>query len=249
MKRQLLVLCLVATFVLPATGVSLLQARPFKPSAKKLKPSKPAKPFTAKPKPAYLKPGITKPTWSILPLPPKPPRPPIVVVPRVAPSIIISVGRVRPIRRTLYSTVVVEKERSVQPVRIVKILDTIHVLVSQAGKVHKVRLLGLDPVTSTEVYPEVHAAALDYMKKEFEGELVYLGFDEAVGTTDEQGTRLAYVYRMEDRELVNEDVIEHGFAVAATTYGYDQKQDFCKDQSIAEKSRLGVWAVVSGSGG
>ena len=246
MKRQLLVLCLVATFVLPATGVSLLQARPFKPAAKKLKPSKPAKPFAAKPRPVHPKPGIPKPTWSILPLPPKPP---IVVVPSVAPPIIVSVRLVRPVRRAVYSRVVVEKERSVKPARIVKILDTIHVLVSQAGKVHKVRLLGLDPVTSTEVYPEVHAAALDYMKKEFEGELVYLGFDEAVGTEDEQGTRLAYVYRMEDRELVNEDVIEHGFAVAATTYGYDQKRDFCRDQSIAEKSGLGVWAVASGAGG
>jgi endonuclease YncB( thermonuclease family) len=144
---------------------------------------------------------------------------------------------------------VVEKEQSVQPVRIVKIVDTVHVLVSQAGKTRKVRLLGLDPVTSTEVYPEVHAAALDYMRKEFEGELVYLDSDEAVGTEDEQGTRLAYVYRTDDRELVNEDLIEHGFAVAATTYEYDQKRDFCKDQSNAEKSRLGIWSVVSGLGG
>ncbi len=254
MKRQLLVLCLVATFVLPGAGVSLLQAKPFKPSTRKAKPSKSAKPFTAKPKPAYLKPGIpkpgiTKPTLRILPRSPKRPRLPVIVVPRVASPIIVSVGLVRPVRRAIYSTVVVEKKRTVQPVRIVKILDTIHVLVSQAGKTHKVRLLGLDPVTSAEVYPEVHAAALDYMKKEFEGELVHLGFDKAVGTEDQQGTRLAYVYRTEDRELVNEDMIEHGFAVAATTYEYDQKRDFCKDQSIAEKSRLGVWSVVSGSGG
>jgi endonuclease YncB( thermonuclease family) len=251
MKRQLFVLGLVATFVLPGSGVSLLQAKPLKPSARKAKPAKSVKPFAARPKPVYSKPGIPKPgiTKPTLPIVPLHPRPPIVVVPRVAPPIIISVGRVRPVRRTLYSTVVVEKERSVQPVRIVKILDTTHVLVSQAGKTRKVRLLGLDPVTSTEVYPEVHAAALDYMKKEFEGELVYLGFDESVGTEDEQGTRLAYVYRSEDRELLNEDVIEHGFAVAATTYEYDQKRDFRKDQSIAEKSRLGVWSVVSGLGG
>ena len=251
MKRQLFVVCLVATFVLPGAGVSLLQAKPLKPSARKAKPSKSVKPFAARPKPVYAKPGIpkpgiTKPTLPILPLPPKPP---IVVVPRVTPPIIISVGRVRPVRRTHYSTVVVEKQRSVQPVRIVKIVDTIHVLVSQAGKTRKVRLLGLDPVTSTEVYPEVHAAALDYMRKEFQGELVYLDFDEAVGSEDEQGTRLAYVYRTEDRELVNEDLIAHGFAVAATAYEYDQKRDFYTDQSNAEKSRLGVWSVVSGLGG
>ena len=250
MKRQLFAVCLVATFVLPGAGVSLLQAKPLKPSSRKAKPSKSVKPFAARPKPVYAKPGIpkpgiTKPTLPILPLPPKPP---IVVVPRVAPPVIISVGRVRPVRRTLYSTVVVEKQRSVQPVRIVKIVDTIHVLVSEAGKTRKVRLLGLDPVTSVEVHPGVHAAALEYMRKEFEGELVYLGFDESVGMEDEQGTRLAYVYRSEDRELLNEDVIEHGFAVAATTYEYDQKRDFHKDQSIAEKSRLGVWSVVAGQG-
>jgi endonuclease YncB( thermonuclease family) len=53
---------------------------------------------------------------------------------------------------------------------------------------------------------------------------------------------------LKDRELLNEDVIEHGFAVAAMTYEHDQKRDFRKDQSIAEKSRLGVWSVVSAWG-
>ena len=141
--------------------------------------------------------------------------------------------------------VVVPSQVQPAPARIVKIIDTTHVLVSQAGQTRRVRFLGLDAVTSADVYPEVHRAAVAYMKKEFEGETVYLGFDSSVGSEDETGTQIAYVYRSEDKQLVNEAVIENGFALAAVTYEYDQKAGFQVDQVKAEQLNSGVWSQVS----
>ena len=152
-------------------------------------------------------------------------------------------------RRTYVGTRVVRvAEPRVAPVRIVKIIDTTHVLVSQAGETRKVRLLGLDAVTSAQVYPEVHGAAVAYMKKEFEGEIVHLDFDTSVGSEDQSGTQIAYVYRAGDKQLVNEAVIENGFALAALAYEYEQKTGFKLDQTKAEKLNSGVWSQVSVEG-
>ena len=180
-----------------------------------------------------------------MPIPPVIVAPPVVIRPRL-PRVSISIGSLRPVRRTYLDTrVVTVQEAQPVPARIVKIIDTTHVLVLQAGQTRKVRLLGLDAVTSVEVYPEVHRAAVAYMKKEFEGETVYLDFDSSVGSEDQAGTQIAYVYRSEDKQLLNEAVIENGFALAAVTYEYDQKVGFKVDQAKAEKLNSGVWSQVS----
>ena len=72
-------------------------------------------------------------------------------------------------------------------------------------------------------FTEVHGAAVAYMKKEFEGEIVHLDFDTSVGSEDQSGKQIAYVYRAGDKQLVNEAVIENGFALAALAYEYEQK--------------------------
>jgi len=194
--------------------------------------------------PTPLPPVIIAPT----PLPPVIIAPPVVIRPRI-PRVSISIGLLRPVRRTYIGTrVVTVREPQAAPVRIVKIIDTTHVLVSQAGETHKVRLLGLDAVTSAEVYPEVHSAAVAYMKKEFEGEIVHLDFDSSVGSEDQAGTQIAYVYRSGDKQLLNEAVIENGFALAALAYEYEQKTGFKLDQTTAEKLNSGVWSQVSAAG-
>ncbi len=194
--------------------------------------------------PTPLPPVIIAPT----PLPPVIIAPPVVIRPRI-PRVSISIGLLRPVRRTYIGTrVVTVRGPQAAPVRIVKIIDTTHVLVSQAGETHKVRLLGLDAVTSAEVYPEVHSAAVAYMKKEFEGEIVHLDFDSSVGSEDQAGTQIAYVYRSGDKQLLNEAVIENGFALAALAYEYEQKTGFKLDQTMAEKLNSGVWSQVSAAG-
>ena len=172
----------------------------------------------------------------------------MVVRPRL-PRVSISIGSLRPVRRTYIGTRVVRVEQpNVAPVRIVKIIDTTHVLVSQNGETRKVRLLGLDAVTSAEVYPRVHNAAVAYMKKEFEGQIVHLDFDSSVGSEDQAGTQIAYVYRSGDKQLINEAVIENGFALAALAYEYEQKTGFKLEQTNAEKLNSGVWSQVSVEG-
>lgn len=212
----------------------------------------PSKPPVTIPAPgSTLIPAPLPTTPPIVVPPPVPPvivAPPVVIRPRL-PRVSISIGTLRPLRRTYLGTrVVTVKESRVAPVRIVKIIDTTHVLVSQAGETRKVRLLGLDAVTSAEVYPEVHSAAVAFMKKEFVGETVYLDFDSSVGSEDQAGTQIAYVYRSGDKQLLNEAVIENGFALAALTYDYDQKDGFKLDQTKAEKLNSGVWSQVSVEG-
>jgi len=196
------------------------------------------------PAPLPSTPPIVIPT----PVPPVIVVPPVVIRPRI-PSVSISIGRLRPVRRTyIGSRVVTVRKTQAAPVRIVKIIDTTHVLVSQAGKTRKVRLLGLDAATSAEVYPGVYSAAVAYMKKEFKGEIVRLDFDSSVGTEDQSGTQIAYVYRSGDKQLVNEAVIENGFALAALAYEYEQKAGFKLDQTKAEKRNSGVWSQVAAEG-
>ena len=198
----------------------------------------PVPPFIPAPIPST--PPIVIPTP--IPLPPVIVAPPVVIRPRI-PSVSISIGRLRPVRRTyIGSRVVTVRATQAAPVRIVKIIDTTHVLVSQAGETRKVRLLGLDAATSAEVYPEVHSAAVAYMKKEFKGEIVHLDFDSSVGSEDQSGTQIAYVYRSGDKQLLNEAVIEHGFALAALAYKYEQKAGFKVDQMKAEKLNSGIWS-------
>jgi endonuclease YncB( thermonuclease family) len=183
---------------------------------------------------------IPTPFPPVIVAPPLPP--PVVIRPRI-PSVRISIGLLRPVRRTyIGSRVVTVRATQAAPVRIVKIIDTTHVLVSQAGKTRKVRLLGLDAVTSAKVYPEVHSAAVAYMKKEFKGEIVHLDFDSSVGSEDQSGIQIAYVYRSGDKQLVNEAVIENGFALAALAYKYEQKAGFKVDQMKAEKLNSGIWS-------
>lgn len=250
MKRHLLVLFLTATFLMNSSWLSSLEAKPpkaFKGAGKKF--SSPAKKFTKiKASPKTLKPWkptVVKP-WLF-----KPPvlKPPILKPKPLKPHVHISVGVVRPVRIYRGRTIVTQRVINPQPMRIVKVLDTIHVLVAQGETTFKVRLLGLDPATSGEVYPEVHGAAVSYMKREFEGRIVYLDYDASVGSEDEEGTKLAYVYRSEDKQLVNEAVIEHGFALAAMTYDYEQKAEFQSDQALAEKANSGVWSKVPVQGG
>ena len=196
------------------------------------------------PAPLPFTPPIVIPT----PVPPVIVAPPVVIRPRI-PSVSISIGRLRPVRRTyIGSRVVTVRKTQAAPVRIVKIIDTTHVLVSQAGETRKVRLLGLDAVTSAEVYPEVYSAAVAYMKKEFKGEIVHLDFDSSVGSEDQSGTQIAYVYRSGDKQLVNEAVIENGFALAALAYEYEQKTGFKLDQRKAEKLNSGIWSQVPAEG-
>ena len=206
-------------------------------------PGPPAPPVpTLIPAPLPSTPPIVIPTPfpPVIVAPPLPP--PVVIRPRI-PSVRISIGLLRPVRRTyIGSRVVTVRATQAAPVRIVKIIDTTHVLVSQAGKTRKVRLLGLDAVTSAKVYPEVHSAAVAYMKKEFKGEIVHLDFDSSVGSEDQSGIQIAYVYRSGDKQLVNEAVIENGFALAALAYKYEQKAGFKVDQMKAEKLNSGIWS-------
>ena len=236
MKRYLFVLFLSATFLMNSSWSQSLEARPpkiFKPGVTKVKKLKLFKSSIVKPSivfpsivfPPIVKPKVVKP-WVV--------RPKVVV---------------RPIRTYVGRSVVIQRVINPSPMRIVKVLDTTHVLVSQSGTTQKVRLLGLDPVTSREVYPEVHSAAVTYMKKAFEGKIVYLDFDSFVASEDQDGTKIAYVFRSADKRLVNEDVIEHGFALAATAYKYEQKEDFRNDQLRAEKTQSGVWSMLPVQGG
>ena len=283
MRRQPLILLLVATLLFAGDQQSTLKANPAKGrrnTSKNIRnnSSRLSNPV-AKPKPASRPPKLSgtprvrpaglpvSPRSTLIPAPlpstppvvitPAPsvvaptPVPPVIVVPPVVvrprlPRVSVSIGSLRPVRSTYLGTrVVTVQEAQPVPARIVKIIDTTHVLVAQAGETRKVRLLGLDAVTSAEVHPKVHRAAVAYMKKEFEGKTVYLDFDSSVGSEDQAGTQIAYIYRARDKQLLNEAVIENGFALAAVTYEYDQQNGFQLDQAKAEQLNSGIWSRVS----
>ena len=120
--------------------------------------------------------------------------------------------------------------------------DTIYVLIG--NEQIKVRLIGVDAPES--VHPDKAKNSTegrivsDWMKKLLTDENVYLEYD--VGQTDQYGRWLAYVYLSDKKTMVNELLLQNGYATILTIQpNVKYADDFYKIQRNAIEDGKGFW--------
>lgn len=82
--------------------------------------------------------------------------------------------------------------------------------------------------------------AKQLVTQEIEGRKVFLENDDAQAPFDKYGRRLAYVY-LEDRTLLNRELVRQGYAEAIYFFPYKFKEEFLTLEKQAKKERLGMW--------
>lgn len=116
------------------------------------------------------------------------------------------------------------------------------------GKRTRVRLLGVAvPETARSDGTRPRRPTGDvFLKNLLTGEFAYLVQDAGLGETDEDGTRVAYLYRAPDRLFVNQELIRQGFAVTADGYDFRHKEAFLIYEHRARADEKGLWKQVGG---
>ena len=120
--------------------------------------------------------------------------------------------------------------------------DTIGV--EMAGKLEKVRLIGVDtpethkPNTPVQCYgPE----ASEYTKSHLLGTAVRLEADYTNDNRDRYGRLLRYVYTS-DGTLWNQKLIQEGYGFAYISFQFTKKVEFMTDQFNAAREKKGLWS-------
>ena len=119
--------------------------------------------------------------------------------------------------------------------------DTIRVLVR--GKVHTVRLIGVDTpetVHPTKTVQHFGAEASAYTKAALEGKTVTLEADPTGDTRDRYGRWLRYV--LLDGDNFNARLIREGYAHAIRRFRYSLKAQFIRLEDSARKAGRGLWS-------
>jgi micrococcal nuclease len=121
--------------------------------------------------------------------------------------------------------------------------DTIGV--DMAGKIEKVRLIGVDtpethkPNTPVQCYgPE----ASEFTKSHLFGTAVRLEADYTNDNRDRYGRLLRYVYTS-DGTLWNEKLIQEGYGFAYISFPFTKKVEFMTDQFNAAREKKGLWGT------
>lgn len=119
--------------------------------------------------------------------------------------------------------------------------DTIGV--DMAGKLEKVRLIGVDtpethkPNTPVQCYgPE----ASEFTKSHLLDTAVRLEADYTNDNRDRYGRLLRYVYTS-DGTLWNEKLIQEGYGFAYISFPFTKKVEFMTDQFNAAREKKGLW--------
>ncbi len=110
------------------------------------------------------------------------------------------------------------------------------------GQEMAVRLLGVAEAKTAGGDTPVTPRA--FLRNLVAGEFVQLVADETLEGTDEQGRRVAYVYRVPDGLLVNLELVRQGYAVTAREYAFDHLDAFLIYQRRARADHRGLWATV-----
>jgi len=76
------------------------------------------------------------------------------------------------------------------------------------------------------------------------GEKVYIIYDAYVDEQDDDDKYIAHIYRAPDGLQVNMEAIRQGFAVADTSYDFEDKETFLHYQSKARKLDKGAWKRI-----
>ena len=127
--------------------------------------------------------------------------------------------------------------------KVIRAVDGDTLIVNIDGEETRVRMIGIDTpesVHSDETRNcEFGKTASEYTKTLLEGE--YVGLEYDVERTDQYDRVLAYVYL--DGEMVNETLVEEGYAVAKE-YPPNSKyaEVFEEAQKLAELHKNGMWS-------
>ncbi len=175
-----------------------------------------------------------------------------VIAPRVARVVGVPVvKRVATVNVASGPVVVVEQSKQAvendnQPIlgRVVRIIDGQTLLVSSGGNRKKVRLLGIDLVSSEESEGDFEQESKHHLEKLVLGKQVFLTHDGSVAKEDEEGVEVAYVYRKGDNTFLNLKMIRDGYSLAATTYDYQLSDIFSGQQEQAQEQGAGIWAHI-----
>ncbi|WP_051267609.1 thermonuclease family protein [Treponema pedis] len=112
------------------------------------------------------------------------------------------------------------------------------------NKVETIRFIGVD--TPETVHPKKSVQyfgkeASEYTKRELNGKIVYLGFDNNL--RDKYNRLLCYCYT-EDGLFINYRIIYNGYGYAYIKYPFVYAKKFKKAEKEARKSERGLWAPL-----
>lgn len=128
--------------------------------------------------------------------------------------------------------------------RIDHFVDGDTIAVQMNGKTEEVRFIGIDtpethkPNTPVQCFgPE----ASNYTKQTIGSHPVRLVADPLDDNRDRYGRLLRYVY-LPDGTLLNEMLIQKGYAFAYLSFPFSKKEAFAADATEAQSQHIGLWA-------
>jgi len=128
--------------------------------------------------------------------------------------------------------------------KVARISDGSMPVVSIGGQDTPVRLIGVEPAVG-ENGDDASKEAAAFFRNLVVGEYVYLEYDPALTHEDEDGRRVAYLYRAPDKMLINLELIRQGYALATTDYDYQHKDLFSFYEGKAATDGKGIWVSAT----
>jgi len=107
-----------------------------------------------------------------------------------------------------------------------------------------VRLIGVDAPEVDGPHRRAETGGVEarsYASSLLSGQTVFIESDNAQGTRDRHGRRLAYVYRSRDCILVNGEIIRQGHGMSYRKFRYRHRELFHRYEREARAARRGLW--------
>jgi endonuclease YncB( thermonuclease family) len=134
--------------------------------------------------------------------------------------------------------------------RVVRVTETLQVVLDMDGKETTVRLIGVEPFPAPSGAggpPARGRMQWAFLENLLKGEYVCLAHDEDLEDTDEEGLLMGYVYRAPDMLFVNLELVRQGLGVTSTDYAFQHKPVFEVYEQRAQAEDKGLWARVNRS--
>lgn len=131
------------------------------------------------------------------------------------------------------------------PQRVVKVVDTNIVVVSEGGKDVFLRLIGVGTPEKSDprkALDGLAAQAAEFAANLLKGESVYILESEHPGKADPYGRKLAYVYRAPDGLFVNAEIVRQGYAPALSDHPFKFMEQFREYEKNAREAKKGLWS-------
>jgi micrococcal nuclease len=126
--------------------------------------------------------------------------------------------------------------------------DTLDIAIPDADKpTTRVRLWGVDtpevagPFTEQMYFGPEASAFTHNMMQDREARIELSRID----TRDRYGRLLAYVYRADTGEMLNETLLRSGYAYADPRFDHEHKREFAQLEREARENHAGLWAEVT----